>query len=181
MIDTASLKAILQDIYGIDEKYLVPLDSGWYVPTYDKHDKTSTWIGYRILEIKPNLRGFQGQQSYSKSVKGRFRLAFVGRQAEQLALQTLAFDDRADVVDAFAKYQIQLNYVSREILTYPIKEGGLNDNLCWLTDIDCQSFYALDIKPKHWNVEVSPEPEQWVKNVPHKSDRLESGALIINM
>lgn len=179
MIDSSSLRAILRDIYGIDEKYLVPLDNGWYVPTYDKNDKMSTWIGYRILEIKPNLRGFQGQQGYSKSVKGRFRLAFVGKQAEQLALQTLAFDDRADVIDAFAKYQIQLNYVSREILTYPIKEGGLNDNLCWFTDIDCQSFYDLDIRPKDWNVEVSPEPEQWVKNVPRKSNRLESGTLII--
>ena len=181
MIDCTSLRAILKDIYGIEDKYLVPMDESWYVPTYDKTDKVGSWIGYRILSIKPNLRaGYQGT-AYSKSIKARFRLAFIGPQAEALALQTLVFDERTDVVQAFERYQIQLNYISREILTYPIKESGLNDSLCWFVDFDCQSFYNVEWKGKDWNVNASPSPDAWIPTAaPNKSsDKLQSGTIII--
>ena len=180
MIDSASLRNILKTIYGVEDKYLVPMDSGWYVPTYNKEDKVGTWIGYRILSVKPNLRaGYQGD-AYCKSVKARFRLSFVGKQAEELALQTLLFDDRKDVVEAFEKQQIQLNYVQREVLTYPIRESGLNDSLCWFVDFDCQSFYNAEWKGKEWGIKTEPLPEQWIKSpVSSNPDRLELGTLII--
>lgn len=183
MLDSEALRTALKEIYGIDDKYLVPLDSGWYVPTYDKADKMSTWIGYRILEVKPNVRAGYSGSSYSKSVKVKFRLSFVGRQAEQLALQTLLFDDRQDVTKAFEKSQTQLNYVSREILTYPIKEGGLNDSLCWFTDVDCQSFYAADVRYPGWNVTAEPSSEWFPKTPATKSDAqvLQSGSLSIKL
>lgn len=181
MLDSASLRQALKTIYGVADKYLVPLDQGWYVPTYDKNDKVSTWIGYRILEVKPNVRAGYTGASYNKSVKIRFRLAFIGKQAEDLALQTLLFDDRIDVVKAFEECQTQLNYVSREILTYPVKEGGLNDNLVWFTDIDCQSFYAADVKYSDWAVDTEPPPNtSWIKSQDAKSDRLESGTMRIH-
>lgn len=181
MLDSTALRQALKDIYGIPDKYLVPLDCGWYIPNYDKNDKIGTWIGYRILEVKPNLRAGYTGQSYSKSVKIRFRLSFVGKQAEQLALQTLLFDDRQDVVQAFEKSQTQLNYVSREILTYPLKEGGLNDNLVWFTDIDCQSFYAVDVSYKDWALSTEPPADQtWIKTPSSASTRLESGTMCIN-
>ena len=103
MLDSESLRQALKDIYHIADKYIVPLDQGWYIPTYDKTEKIGTWIGYRILEVKPNLRAGYTGNSYNKSVKIRFRLSFVGKQAEKLALQTLLFDDRLDVVKAFEK------------------------------------------------------------------------------
>ena len=74
------------------------------------------------------------------------------------------FDERKDVIKAFEQSQTQLNYVAREILTYPIKEGGLNDNLVWFTDIDCQSFYAVDITYGDWAVETEPPADpSWIK------------------
>lgn len=163
MLDSKALRKALKDIYGVEDRYLVPMDEGWYVPTYDPKNVIGTWIGYRILEVKPNLRtGYTGT-SYNKSVKIRFRLSFIGKQAEELALQTLLFDDREDVVTAFEVSQTQLNYVSREILTYPVREGGLNDNLVWFTDIDCQSFYAADVKYENWKGgEPMPEPMPWI-------------------
>ena len=182
MINSKTLRQTLKDIYGIEDKYLVPMDNGWYVPTYDKNDKVGTWIGYRILSIKPNLRAGYAGTSYSKSIKCRFRLSFIGKQAEELALQTLLFDDRLDVVEAFEKCQTQLNYTSRELLTYPIREGGLNDSLCWFVDFDCQSFYSADWEGKGWGVTPGPEPEPWISNVPPtQSDRLESGTLKIKV
>jgi hypothetical protein len=164
LLDSPTLRETLKIIYGIEDKYLVKLDSGWYVPTYDKNDKVGTWIGYRILSVRPNLRTAYTGSSYVKSVKIRFRLSFIGPQAEELALATLLFDDRKDVVEAFAKSQTQLNYISREILTYPIKEGGLNDSLCWFVDIDCQSFYAADVNYEDWKVSTSPPADpSWIK------------------
>ena len=180
MLDSEALRQALKDIYKVDDKYIVPLDSGWYVPTYDKNEKVGTWIGYRILEVKPNVRtGYTGR-SYTKSVKIRFRLSFIGKQAEELALQTLLFDDRIDVTKAFEQSQTQLNYVSREILTYPVKEGGLNDSLVWFTDIDCQSFYAADVKYGDWAVETEPPPDtSWIK-VKSESVGLGSGTMRIH-
>lgn len=180
MINSTTLRQALKEIFGVEDKYLVPMDSGWYVPTYDKNDKVGTWIGYRILSIKPNLRASQQGNAYSKSVKCRFRLSFVGKQAEDIALQTLLFDERTDVVNAFAKSQTQLNYTSRDILTYPIREGGLNDSLCWFVDIECQSFYDAEWKNKDWGIDPQPKPEPWFINVPTKeSERLQSGTLTI--
>jgi hypothetical protein len=167
LINSTTLRAALKKIYGIEDKYLVPLDKGWYVPTFDKEDKIGTWIGYRVLMVKPNLRAGYTGTSYTKSVQCRFRLAFVGKQAEELALQTLLFDDRSDVVSAFEECQTQLNYTSRQLLTYPVREAGLNDSLCWFVDFDCQSFYAYDIKYKPWNEnEVPPAQESWVPKSP---------------
>lgn len=165
MLDSNALRQALKDIYGVADKYIVPMDSGWYVPTYDKNEKVGTWIGYRILEVKPNVRAGYTGAGYSKSVKIKFRLSFIGKQAEQLALQTLLFDEREDVVKAFEKSQTQLNYVSREILTYPVREGGLNDSLVWFTDIDCQSFYAVDVQYGEWGVEGGEaEDVSWIKS-----------------
>lgn len=165
MLDSHALRRALKEIYGVEDRYLVPLDYGWYVPTYDKEDKVGTWIGYRILVVKPNVRAGYTGSSYNKSVKVKFRLSFVGKQAEELALQTLLFDDRLDVVQAFEKSQTQLNYTSREILTYPVKEGGLNDSLVWFTDVDCQSFYFADVKYKDWET-APPEPQTWFPKSP---------------
>lgn len=178
MLDSNALRTALKEIYGIEDKYLVPMDSGWYVPTYDKSNHVGTWIGYRILEVKPNVRAGYTGSSYTKSVKIRFRLSFIGKQAEELALQTLLFDERQDVVSAFEKSQTQLNYVSREILTYPVREGGLNDNLVWFTDIDCQSFYAVDVNYENWKGgEPLPEPMPWVQPQ-STSDRIGFGMTI---
>lgn len=181
MLDTTALRQALKDIYCVADKYLVPMDTGWYVPTYDKDDKVGSWIGYRILSVKPNVRAGNTGSGYEKSVKIRFRLSFVGKQAEQMALQTLLFDERSDVIKAFEKSYTQINYTSREIMTYPIREGGLNDSLCWFVDIECQSFYAHDAKYGDWGIAVPPEPERWVPNVPQaESERLESGTLTIH-
>ena len=182
MLDTPTLHDILLHIYGIEPEYLVPLDTDWYVPTYDKNNHVGTWIGYRILMVKPNVRANYTGSSYNKSIKGRFRLSFIGKQAESLALATLLFDDRKDVIEEFARHGIQVNYTSREILTYPLKEGGLNNSLVWFTDIECQSFYAADVKYDRWTDAAPPEPQPWIpKHAGTGEDgRLHSGTLIIH-
>lgn len=156
MLKTKSLRKVLQDIFGIDNQHLVPLDEGWYVPTYDKADKVGTWIGYRIMSKKPNVRTFTGRNadgpSKIKSIKVTFRISFIGPQAEDLCDQTLMWDDRKDVQQAFENCQAQINYVDRQTFSYPVKNGGLNDNLCWIADFSAMTFYEVSAGYKRWNI-----------------------------
>ena len=156
MLDTNSLHSILKDIFGVEDQYLVPLDSGWYVPTYDKENKVGTWIGYRIMSKKPNVRTFTGHNGTEptkiKSIKVTFRLSFIGVQAEELCDQTLLWDDRQDVQRAFEKCSTQINYIDRQYFSYPVKNGGLNDNLCWCVDFSAQTFYEVPTGWKKWDI-----------------------------
>lgn len=157
MLNTESLREVLKKIFGIEDKYLVPLDEGGYVPTYDKTDTVGTWIGYRILNKKSYTRSFQkdqgnGNQVRIKPIKIYFRVAFIGKQAEELADQVLLWDDRQDVQEAFNEVQAQINYTSRQHYSYPVKNGGLNDNLCWVVDLEAQTFYTNSFKYQLWNL-----------------------------
>ena len=156
MLNTKTLRTTLKEIFGVDDKHLVPLDSGWYVPTYDKNDTVGTWIGYRIMSKKPNVRTFTGHNGEGptkiKSVKVTFRVSFIGPQAEELCDQTLLWDDRADVTTAFENQSAQINYTDRQIFSYPVKNGGLNDNLCWCVDLSAMTFYEIPAGWKKWNI-----------------------------
>lgn len=156
MLNSDTLRSTLKSIFGIEDKYLVPLDSGWYVPTYDRTDKVGTWIGYRIMSKKPNVRTFTGHNGTEptklKSIKVTFRLSFIGPQAETLCDQTIMWDDRKDVQKTFEQIDTQLNYINRQVFSYPVKEGGLNDNLCWCVDMEAQTFYEVPTNWKLWNL-----------------------------
>ena len=151
MLNSDTLRKIIIDIFGIDDRYVVPLDEGWYVPTYDRNDKIGTWIGYRILTKKQNTRAIVQGKTYAKSIKVRFRLTFVGKQAEELADSTIMWDDRKDVAKAFADVQFQLNYNRRQQFSYPVANGGLNDNLCWCVDFEAQGFYTQNANWPVWH------------------------------
>lgn len=152
MLDSQTLRAALQYIYGIDDKHLVPMNEGWFVPTIDKHDKVGTWIGYRCTSVKPYARAYatNGSQDYHKPVKVHFRVSFVGPQAEALALSTLMWDDRTDVQEAFEMCNTQINYNERVLYSYPVKNDGYNDTLCWIVDFTAQTTYDLHIDRSPW-------------------------------
>lgn len=151
MLNSTTLRAALKEIFGIADKYLVPMDEGWYVPTYDSTDHISTWVGYRILSKRPNERTFRQDKVFARPMQISFRISFVGPQAEELCDQTILWDDRDDVQQTFEKSQTQLNYKKRQIFSYPIKNGGLNDNLCWCVDFDAQSFYTVQANWDVWH------------------------------
>lgn len=150
MLNAESLRKVLKDIFGIEDKYLVPISTNWFLPTVDQEDKTGTWIGYRIQSKRPIARAYQIGRMYEKSVKVHFRLSFVGKQAEELADQVLLWEDRKDVTDAFATINAQINYTDRQSFSYPVRNGGFNDELCWIVDLSAQTFYEADTKQKPW-------------------------------
>lgn len=150
MLNAESLREILKEIYGIEDKYLVPISTNWFLPTTDPQDKVHTWIGYRVISKKPYVRGYQGGQNMVKPIKVVFRITFVGPQAEELADQVLLWEDRTDVIDAFEKKQAQVNYTDRTSFTYPVRNGGYNDDLAWVVDLSAQTSYEVDTKQVPW-------------------------------
>ena len=38
MLDATSLRKVLKEIFGIEDKYLVPISTNWFVPTVDPED-----------------------------------------------------------------------------------------------------------------------------------------------
>ena len=153
MLNTEALRAALKEIFGVEDKYLVPISTNWFIPTIDPEDKIGTWIGYRIQSKKPYSRAYQSGLFMVKPFKITFRLTFVGPQAEEFADQVMLWEDRTDVTKAFEKYKAQINYNDRVYFTYPVRQGGFNDSLCWIVDLSAQTSYEIDTKQKPW---ISP-------------------------
>ena len=150
MLDAKILRDTLKEIFGIEDRYLVPISTNWFLPTVDPEDKVHTWIGYRILSKKPYVRAVQYGSDMTKPVKVSFRLTFVGPQAEELADQILLWEDRTDVIKAFEKSQSQINYTDRTSFTYPVRNGGYNDDMAWIVDMSAQTSYIVDTKQVPW-------------------------------
>lgn len=150
MIDSDTLRLVLKDIFGIDDDHLVPISTNWFIPTVDPEDKTSSWIGYRILDKKPYARAWQGGVMMNKPLKVHFRITFMGPQAEALSDQTLLWEDRDDVREAFEKYQAQINYQDRTSFSYPVRNGGFNDELAWVVDMSLQTSYEVNTNQMPW-------------------------------
>lgn len=150
MLNSTTLRSVLKEIFGIEDKYLVPISTNWFLPTVDPEDTGNTWIGYRIQSKKPTTRAYQSTDTMVKPVKVSFRLSFVGKNAEALADQVLLWEDRTDVTNAFSAVKAQINYQDRTSFTYPVRNGGFNDELCWIVDLTAQTFYEVDTKQTPW-------------------------------
>lgn len=150
MLNAQILRDALKEIFGIEDKYLVPISTNWFLPTTDPADRVGTWIGYRIISKKPYVRAAQYGTMKNKPIKVQFRLTFVGPEAEKLADQVLLWEDRTDVTDAFEKSQTQINYTDRTSFTYPVCNGGYNDDLAWIVDLSAQTSYEVDTKQVPW-------------------------------
>lgn len=150
MLNAKILRQTLKEIFGVEDKYLVPISTNWFLPTTDPEDHVGTWIGYRILSKKPYARAYQQQRDMVKQIKVSFRLSFVGPQAEELADKVLLWEDRTDVTDAFEKSESQINYADRTAFTYPVRNGGYNDDMAWIVDLSAQTSYIVDTKQQPW-------------------------------
>ena len=150
MLNAKVLRETLKEIFGIDDAHLVPISTNWYIPTTDPEDHVGTWIGYRILSKRPYIRAFQNGRDMTTQLKVKFRLTFVGPQAEELVDQVLLWENRTDVTTAFEKSNTQINYEDRTSYTYPVRNGGYNDEMAWIVDLSAQTSYIVDTKQHPW-------------------------------
>lgn len=151
MLNTQTMQDILKEVFGVDPKYIVQLTNDEFVPTIDPEDKVGTWIGHMMLHKEPFTQAYSGSGDYAViPMTVKFRLTFVGPQAEEFADSTLLWDVRQDVIDAFAKHHAQLFYMQRQLYVYPVKNKGYNDRLCWIVDCKAQTTYEADMKHVPW-------------------------------
>ena len=57
---------------------------------------------------------------------------------------------RTDVIQAFERVEAQLNYMQRQVYTYPVQNKGFNDRLCWIVDMKAQTVVELDMNHGPW-------------------------------
>lgn len=143
---------MLLQIFGIPEQYLVHLIGDYLIPRADLDAPTSNWIGYRVLSKRPYARAYGTSNNgyITIPLRLRFRLVFVGPQAEDFADSTMFWDDRADVKRIFDTYGAQMNYIDREIYSRVVRNKGFNDEIAWVVDINCQMNYTIDIRKPLW-------------------------------
>lgn len=150
MIGHKELRDILLNIFGVPENHLVALSESMFIPTIDREDKVGDWIGYRILEEDRISRAYSNAEYYEVPLKIKFRLVFIGPNAEALCHDCLLWDDRYDVQQAFAKHEAQLFYSDRNYYTYPVKNEGFNDSSAWVVDFLAQTIYRVRTNYKPW-------------------------------
>lgn len=135
-------------------KYLVYMSDAQYAPPIDRSDKTGSWIGYRFMDKRRYARAWQeqiGPHIYQcMPIQFTLRLAFVGRQAEELADTTFTWEDRADTKNAFESRGFQLMYSKRELYTYAVKQEGFNDIISWITDMSGTGVVKIDTNIRPW-------------------------------
>ena len=150
MFNSKSLRIALKNLFGVEDKYIVPISEGWFVPTLPEEETVGTWIGYRIMSYTPYTRSLQMNADKAVPVKVSFRMTFVGPEAEELAQQTLLWETRSDVTKIFEDMEAQINYTNRHVFSYPLKNKGFNDMCCWVVDLSAQTFYKVNANYKPW-------------------------------
>ena len=156
MITASSLKTALDTVFfGADAtkyKYIVPIKGGFFIPAIaDPDDHTSTWIGYRLLEINPRVHALRTPEEFIKHVRVDFRLVSMGPNAEEFITSTLLWEDRLDVKDAFEVVQgAQVMYDQRRIYTKPVQQEGFSDDLVWVTDMHAMTSIRQEIPQSRW-------------------------------
>lgn len=135
-------------------KYLIYMSDAQYAPPINRDDKTGSWIGYRFMDKQRYARAWQEQigPHIYQCVPLRFtlRLAFVGKQAEELADTTFTWEDRDDVKRAFESRGFQVAYSNRELYTYAVKQEGFNDIISWITDVSGMGVIKIDTNIRPW-------------------------------
>jgi hypothetical protein len=156
LITSTSLRIALEKIFfGTDTtkyKYLVPIKGGFFVPQItDPTDDTSTWLGYRLLEIYPRTQMYKTAGEVSKQVRINFRIVGMGPGAEEFISSTLLWENRTDVKTAFETEQdAQIMYDRRRVYTYPVQQEGFADDLLWVTDMHAMSALKKELTTVPW-------------------------------
>lgn len=139
-------RQILREIYGVEDSSIVFYGTDKFLPTIDKNSP-STFIGYSITEIIPQIHAYPYPSPEAISVKINITLSFVGSIAEDLIFQTLLFPFRKDVQRVLDDHKWQIFACPGNITTNPIKESGYSDQICWsiqlsfLTGISTEAYY----------------------------------------
>ena len=149
MLDSKTLRLIIKSIFNIDDDYIVPITSNWFVPDVNLDTNPGTYIGYRIMSKRNVFAENSNNNLKIDSIKVCFRLTFIGSDAEQLADQIYFWKDQKTVKKIFDSYKLRFNYSDMVSFSYPIKFK--NFDMSWIFDLSVFSDYLEDLKIQYPN------------------------------
>lgn len=154
MITMSDLSDILlQVFYDGDkskQKYIVPLQGDWFVPTLDPSEPSADWIGFLKIQTQPLIKAYQQAQYKVIDCVSDIRLTFIGPNAEERAYTTLLWNERSDIIELLKKYNATLRYDVKRIYSQPCKQSGESNILVWVFDCKIQEYLAIDTHQKPW-------------------------------
>ena len=145
MLDSNKLKKIIKEIYNLDDKYIIPITTNWFLPDSDFSDKESIYIGYRIISSKKVSANNKYNKYKVDYIKTSIRLTFVGINAEKYASEIHFWDDMKDVKKIFEKYKVQMDFNDIQSFTYPIR-NEIECDMVWVFDMCVKTDYQEDLK-----------------------------------
>ena len=144
MLNTETLRQIIKEIYKIEDEFIVPITTNWFIPDVKTKSESSIFIGYRIINKRKGSIENKNDSTKIDVIKTSFRLVFIGEDAEKFADEIHFWEDNKDILRIFEKYRIQVNSNHIDAFTYPIRD--CNCDLAWIIDLDATSDYKSDLK-----------------------------------
>ena len=131
MLNSKILGQLIKDIYNLDDEFIVPNSSDWFIPEINLDEKPGTYIGYRIISKRNCYAETLNNKHKKDYIKTRFRLCFVGPESEALEEQVHFWKDNQNVNKLFSFHKLILNYTDMTSFTYPVRnEKGYHEMSC---------------------------------------------------
>lgn len=148
-------KALCRILFG-DElpehlKLVVPLQGNFLNPQQLTADKMpSAYFTYYTPNTTKKLLNHQNDEVITACVVRDVELSCIGKDAEELMLNTLFWDERLDVADIFSEYGSVLMNTPRNIFARPFYQHGENTILQYSTVFKLSTSIELRRKPQYW-------------------------------
>lgn len=151
MLTSNLLRQLIKDIYNLEDEFIIPISSNWFLPDVNLIEKPGTYIGYRIISKKNRFAEDNDDKQSLDSIKVSFRLCFIGIQAEELVDQIHFWKVNHNIQKLFASYKLILNYSDMTIFSYPMRIENSPAETVWICDMSCCSNFYQDLKQINTN------------------------------
>lgn len=144
MLDSNTLRNIIKEIFNLDDSYIIPITTNWFIPDVDFSNDNAIYIGYRIISSHKVSAENEYNKTNKSYIRTTFRLTFVGNNAEKYASQIHFWDDMKDIRKIFEKYKVQIDYDDIHSFSYPVKNQKFE--MSWIFDMVAKTDYQEDLK-----------------------------------
>ena len=133
---------------------VVPLQGNFLNPQQVLEKKCSAYFTYYVSNTTKRTLNNTNENVHTACVTRTLELTCVGKDAEQMMLNTLFWDDRRDVRDIFNEYGTILMDTPRNVLARPYYQEGFNTILQYSTTFSLSSSIQLITKKEYWEGEL---------------------------
>lgn len=147
-------EALCRILFGDTEpehmELVVPLQGNFLNPQQALEKKVSAYFTFYASNTTKRTLNNTNENVHTACVLRTLELSCVGKDAEQMMLNTLFWDDRRDVRNILNEYGTVLLDTPRNILARPYYQEGLNTILQYSTTFQLSSSIQLITKREYW-------------------------------